>query len=582
MKPLRFSGKTYQDALRQAKEIFGEETIIVNSRRLPDGGMEIVAMNGDDVPPHQQPQAPIKSRETAQPAIEHPLEGFTKDQIEHLLALAKSRSQMSAPAETISRSAGTPVGQGSFDEVMSQRTAPYRRQRTRAMYPEFEDEAAVFRRSSERVAAEPVSAPTPEVAREAVVQIKPLPEPVQPEQQSVVQTISPSKAEAAESSDQPLTPSQEFERDLKAADAIAQWSKRLLGDVEGLQDNIRRKVLPRMTMSSTYAQLFERLHSIGLKKTVCHAIINSLPANILLGHASEADALNYLEQGIAQTLPVMKTPELWSEDKKIITLVGSTGIGKSTSLAKVAHRYALAEGESNVIIMTLDPDHQEPLRSHCDALGIDFDVVKEYEDLGQAITKALANYKLVLLDTAGYGHRNDKLNEHFKRLASCGHAVQPVLVLNANSDIESLEVMASTYMSVAQQHGMSIKNAIISKLDEAARVGGVLNTVAHLGLEISYQSSGNDILDGFEKANLIGMIKEAVAQSHGLEEGASLFSMEDQGARFEATRQEILSNIVKMHTALRGLRQELNNTAPTILGVSGETESKRQLSYSIN
>lgn len=584
---MKFSAKTYQEAMRLARDAFGDDTIIIQNRRLPEGGIEVTAMSGGDVPTYDNAPEPFDRQTThAPPVTDNTLDGLSKEQVEQLLLLARSRTSPAAVKEDTrgsvhSRVSPPAVTGSSFDEAMSQRAAPYRRNRGLVSYPEFDDEAAVFRPSSGRVPAQeaPLERPLRVVATETAhsyaheeetaevvtvaAHVAPVTElPVKP-------ALTESKPVEPVAEAAPGTPSDEFDKDLKAADAIAQWSKRLLGDVEGLQDNIRRKVLPRMKEGRTYAQLFERLNSIGLKKNVCQKIINSLPANILLGQVDESEALQYLEHAIAQTLPVMKTPELWGKDKKIITLVGSTGIGKSTSLAKVAHRFALAEGENNVIILTLDPDHQEPLRSHCDALGIQFEVIKEYESLGDAITKALTQYQLILLDTAGYGHRNDKLDAHFERLAACGHPVQPVLVLNANSDIESLEVMASTYMTVAETHNMPIENAIISKLDEAARVGGVLNTVAHLGLEISYQSSGNDILDGFEKANLIGMIKEAVSQSHGLEEGGGLFSMEDQGARFEATRQEILSNIVKMHSALRGLRQELNNKeAPSIPGVA--------------
>lgn len=578
MTPKRFIARNYADAMRLAKEAFGDNTIIMKTNRLADGNTEVIAMSGEGVPEYHQP-APIRQPVEEKASEDFDLSKLKPSQLEKLLSLVGVRKEnpQQQPQESVETA-------NRFDQAMEQKAAPYRRGKSRPNYDAFNDDGAVFRSSSpvNPAAMKQVEEPINRVdeglshLHEQSLSLQKGPSHNQGESVVDVVELRPllNTVQPAQSSVEKNTPSSQFEQDLASGSALVKQSKSMLEDIEALQGDIRRQILPRMTEGRTYAHLYERLHSIGLKREVCHQIINSLPADILLGQVSEEEAMSYLEQAIAQHLPVMKTPELWGNGHKIITLVGSTGIGKSTSLAKLAHRYALSEGENNVIIMTLDPDHQEPLKSHCDALGIKFAVIPEYEDLGQAIGKVKDKYRLILLDTPGYGHRNEKLDTHFERLASCGHDIQPVLVLNANSDIESLQTMASTYRVVAEAHNMDVSWAIISKLDEAVRVGGVLNTVAHLNLNICYQSSGNDILDGFEKANTIGLIKEALEQSRGIEDIEGLFAMDDQGVRFESNRQEILKNITRMHNALRVIRQELSSkNTPVLMGSSVKTGS---------
>lgn len=355
---------------------------------------------------------------------------------------------------------------------------------------------------------------------------------------------------------------EQFEADLKSAESLVRWGNRILHDIQGLQESVRRKILPRVNESNLYAEYYQRLLSAGFKPQLCKKIISSLPDEALQGSISESEAMVWLEKALSLNLPLMDQKEIWSEGKSIITLVGSTGIGKSTSLAKIAHRFAIEEGESNVVVMTLDVNHQGPLRQNCEALGIKFRVIEEYENLGRVLDKH-KGYKLILLDTPGYGHRHEKLEAHFDRLAKCEQIIRPVLVLNANSDIESLGVMADAYMRVSDAYGMKIDECVITKVDEAARIGAVLNTVADHSLRLTYQSSGNDIVDGFNKVNVISLVNDALSHSKGLAGEDTLFGMEEQGNRFEATKKEILTLVVKMNHTLTTVRQELNNKGIT-------------------
>jgi flagellar biosynthesis protein FlhF len=184
----------------------------------------------------------------------------------------------------------------------------------------------------------------------------------------------------------------------------------------------------------------------------------------------------------------------------VFALVGPTGVGKTTTVAKLAARFAVKYGTNALGLITLDAYRvaaHEQLRAYGRILGTPVHLAQDGATLRELLA-SMRGKRLVLIDTCGVGPRDERLNEMLAMLAEAGRdaqRVQPVLLLNAGSHTETLDETARAWRA-PQAAG-----CILTKLDEAARVGGALDCALRYKLTLLGLTNGQRVPEDLHLPN---------------------------------------------------------------------------------
>lgn len=214
---------------------------------------------------------------------------------------------------------------------------------------------------------------------------------------------------------------------------------------------------------------------------------------------------------LAATLPVAENDIF--DQGGIVALVGSTGVGKTTSVAKLAARYVLRHGQRHVALVTTDSYRigaHEQLMTYGRLLGIPVQVASNHKELRSTLN-SLADKRLVLIDTAGMSQRDVRLTEQFATLADSGIPIRTLLVLSATLHPSVLDETIRAFSGVA------LDGAILTKLDEAASLGGVLSTVINRHLPLMFTANGQRVPEDFHPARADKLVQMAAELSSSLD-----------------------------------------------------------------
>lgn len=196
-----------------------------------------------------------------------------------------------------------------------------------------------------------------------------------------------------------------------------------------------------------------------------------------------------------------KPVEITTAEKgvKTIFFIGPTGVGKTTTIAKIASKFTV-EDKKKVALLTADTFRiaaAEQLRTYANILETPFRVIYTVEEL-QAAVKDFANFDYIFIDTAGHSPGNNSLKESMGKLVNCmdGTVEKEVfLVLSATTKYRDLMNIADSYKGVADYR------LIFTKLDETTAFGNLLNLKLYTGASMSYVTCGQNVPDDIEKFN---------------------------------------------------------------------------------
>ncbi len=248
-----------------------------------------------------------------------------------------------------------------------------------------------------------------------------------------------------------------------------------------------------------YAGLLKQLMNLGLSAQLCEKIASSMLEQGLHKH-SWLEALKML----AEMLPV--ADEDLMRDGGVISLIGPTGVGKTTTIAKLAARFALRHGRRNIALVTTDSYRigaHEQLRTYGRILGVPVQVAADNDEL-QAVLNSCRDKKLILIDTSGVSQRDQRLAEQLATLDVSSMPIKNYLVLSATGQMRLQEDVIESF-SKADLHG-----CILTKIDEAASLGEMLSVLTEHGLPVAYVSDGQKVPDDLHPARGQLLVKEAV------------------------------------------------------------------------
>lgn len=196
----------------------------------------------------------------------------------------------------------------------------------------------------------------------------------------------------------------------------------------------------------------------------------------------------------------------------VVALVGATGVGKTTTVAKLAARFALRHGAEQVGLVTTDGYRVgavEQLRTYGRIMGIPVRVTRGQEELRAAL-EDLYERRLVLIDTAGMSQRDIRLTEQLVELREGAPSVQTYLVLSATSQRQGLEETVYAFRRV------DLEGCIVTKLDEAAGLGSVLSVAIQQQLPVAYVSDGQRVPEDIRPARAHHLVSKAVKAAPNL------------------------------------------------------------------
>lgn len=195
--------------------------------------------------------------------------------------------------------------------------------------------------------------------------------------------------------------------------------------------------------------------------------------------------------------PEVVTPA--TQGPKMIFFIGPTGVGKTTTIAKIASRFCV-DGGRKVALLTADTYRiaaVEQLRTYANILEVPFRIIYSVEEISQAM-RDFKDYDYILVDTAGHSHQNTEQKEVMKELI---HSVDGILekevflVLSATTKYRDLLSIADTYSD------MTDYKLIFTKLDETTTLGNLLNLKLYTGAPLSYVTCGQNVPDDIEDFN---------------------------------------------------------------------------------
>jgi flagellar biosynthesis protein FlhF len=252
--------------------------------------------------------------------------------------------------------------------------------------------------------------------------------------------------------------------------------------------------------------LFGWMVGAGFSAQLARTLLARLPVG-----CDRPAAMTWIRAELASKVPVLGNEEALFDQGGVLALIGPTGVGKTTTTAKLAARYVLRHGPERLALLTTDSFRigaHEQLRIYGDILGVPVHAVKDAADLRFALA-AMKDKHLVIIDTVGMSQRDRNLSEQIAMLAGVQAPVQRVLLLNGASHGDTLNEVVHAYRHDAVPEGGGVDGCIISKLDEATHLGSVLDVVIRHRLPVFYVSTGQRVPEHLELANGATMVERA-------------------------------------------------------------------------
>lgn len=251
-----------------------------------------------------------------------------------------------------------------------------------------------------------------------------------------------------------------------------------------------------------------------IKKLIELGLTPSLARELATNVTEQGDANKIWRKTLgllAQRIPVSSDHILANEG--VVALVGPTGVGKTTTAAKLAARFVLRHGPGSVAFVTTDSYRigaHEQLRIYGRILGIPVSVANDSDELHE-ILQSLKNKRLVLIDTAGMSQRDLNLSEQFSLLSSESPRIRNYLVLSATTHLFGLDETVRAFKSG------NLAGCIITKVDEAANLGSALSVVIKHNLPVSYIGDGQRVPEDLHLAranNLVNASLKLIRESN--------------------------------------------------------------------
>jgi flagellar biosynthesis protein FlhF len=275
----------------------------------------------------------------------------------------------------------------------------------------------------------------------------------------------------------------EFAPDTTMADEIKDLRRLLETQLASLAWNDLNRQAP------VRARLLRELSKLGVDSSLAAELADEVPADL-----GSQEAMRFLVRRFGERLPLVD----WdmADTGGIFAVVGPTGVGKTTSIAKIAARFILRNSVDELGLVSTDTYRvgaRQQLLNFARIMRAPMHVAENAHDL-RRVLDGFANKKLVLIDTAGMSQRDVRLANQFTTLKVEGHQVRTLLALSAGADRGCLAEAVRVFKAASPEA------LIVTKLDETTAFGGILSLAIRSGLPVAYLSDGQRVPEDLHRA----------------------------------------------------------------------------------
>ncbi len=234
------------------------------------------------------------------------------------------------------------------------------------------------------------------------------------------------------------------------------------------------------------------------RELVCRAKQHATKSQLADPVATTALLTAMIEQELRVAPPIVPV----KGQRKVVAVVGPTGVGKTTTLAKLAANFRLREG-ARIGLVTVDTYRiaaVEQLRTYAEIIDLPMRVVTTPAEMRQAMAE-LQGLDLVLVDTAGRSPKDEVQIRELKTFLDEARADEIHLVLSLASSIKTLETAAANFQPIG------LTSLVLTKLDEALGAGALLNVARRLKTPVSYLTTGQNVPEDIEPAQKTRMAR---------------------------------------------------------------------------
>jgi flagellar biosynthesis protein FlhF len=439
----KFIAANARDALRKVKETLGNDAIILSNRGVP-GGVEIMAVAARDM----AMIVPTPANEVSQPAERRPMVAADDD---YRVLLSSARARVSGTAPTMSPSPAQQPVRAAPAQMRPAAPAPRANPQVNAGIPRTGALRTPENLRPQQSTAAPMATPAPAPVR------APAPAARRPEAEVVPQAVM---------------------------DEIRSLRKIVEQHLAGFAWGEASRLEPVKT------EILRQMLDAGFSPQLARDLLGELPQDM-----DAIQAMAWVKGAADRSLLTVGSEGDIVDRGGVYALVGPTGVGKTTTTAKLAARCVLRHGSSKVALVTTDGYRigaHEQLRIYGRILGVSVYLVKDALELRQTLAE-LQNKHMVLIDTMGMSQKDKLVPEMTDMLAGCD--VQRLLLLSSTSRGDTLDDVVRAYS------GHSLSGCILTKIDEAASLATALDVIIRHNLHLHYVSNGQRVPEDLHLPN---------------------------------------------------------------------------------
>ena len=513
----RFYAATAREALAKARMTFGEQTVILSNRTTPDG-VEVVATAEESLTSlEQQATDPVdhqRAAPAAAPSFKPAAPMRAAAPVRTAAPIAPREPEFDPEHDTVhDDTEQLAMSTLSFQDYVRERML---RRRHEALHGE-EDGSDVPHESSSKPAPQQHQHQAHQQASQQQPAAVRRPEPIQVPPQRPAPAVAAPKQASAPSFDmaperapvpapapmvrampQPIAtrrPTEPAIAPIKAAAAATIRQETVMEELQSMKDLIEERFntlswLGQAKQNPIQSNLMLKLIGAGYSPTLARAVLERLPENFNAG-----DAVRWLMEVLERNLKTDAETESLPQEGGIYALVGTTGVGKTTTTAKLAAQCARIYGASSVGLITLDTYRigaHEQLRSYGRMLGVVAHLAHDQAAL-QDLLGLLSGKKMVLIDTTGVAARDPRKRDMLDVLDL--PEIKRLLVVNASSHGDTLDDVFASFKSRGPQQ------AILSKVDEAVKLGPPLDALIRNRMVLRGVTNGQRVPEDWELAD---------------------------------------------------------------------------------
>ncbi len=479
----RFTARTSREALAMVKAAFGDDAIVMSTKPC-DEGVEVLAMASDSV---EQLERMGQAAETVSMSAAAPRAPSLRERVAPPKArmLDRLTGQLAEPAGRTE-----PQMDRAVEDDVEQL------QMSTLSFQDYVRDRMLKRRSAEmaaQAAPEPaLPAPLPpqvapiEAARARIAARREVPVL----REEVTLPGAPAERPAA----LPLPPHAggpqiEVMTELRSMRGLIEQRFGALAFMEKLQRQPRQ------------ANLAKGLLDAGFSPMLIRKLVESLPA--------EGDETMWAASVLERNVVTAEQDAPLEDQGGIHALIGATGVGKTTSTAKLAAAFATRHGAPHLGLITLDAYRvgaHEQLRAYGRILGVPVHTAHDRDSL-EDLLDLLSGKRMVLIDTAGMAQRDSRTRELLDMLTHS--AIKRVLVVNASAQGETIEDQLAAF------NANSCEGLILSKLDEAVKLGPALDSMIRHKLKVLAVANGQRVPEDWHRLSAQSLVQRALKGGGG-------------------------------------------------------------------